>query len=81
MKLYAKQGMKILDTHVGSASSLIACHRAGIDAWGYEIDPTYYKMAMERLERECAQVGLYSLMDGQAGDKLDQMGIFDIMEG
>lgn len=62
MKLYAKQGMKILDTHVGSASSLIACHRAGIDAWGYEIDPEYYRTARERLERECAQVGIFDIM-------------------
>lgn len=28
---YAKQGDKILDTHVGSASSLIACHEMGFD--------------------------------------------------
>ncbi|MBQ8708122.1 MAG: site-specific DNA-methyltransferase [Succinivibrionaceae bacterium] len=81
MKLYAKRGMKILDTHAGSASSLVACHRAGIDAWGYEIDPEYYRMAMERLERECAQVGLYSLEAQQPGAGLDQVGIFDLMGG
>jgi site-specific DNA-methyltransferase (adenine-specific) len=53
---YAKSGMKILDTHVGSASSLIACHRAGLEYWGFEIDPVYYKAAKERLDRETAQV-------------------------
>jgi len=36
---YAKQGDKILDTHVGSASSLIACHQLGYDYVGFEIDP------------------------------------------
>lgn len=56
---YAKPGMKILDTHVGSASSLIACHRAGLDYWGFEIDETYYKAAKERLEREKMQVSLF----------------------
>ena len=56
LKQYAKPGMKILDTHVGSASSLIACHRAGLEYWGFEIDPTYYKAAKERLDRETAQV-------------------------
>ena len=53
---YAKPGDKILDTHVGSASSLIACHRAGLDYWGFEIDPVYYRDASERLEREMAQI-------------------------
>lgn len=56
---YAKPGDKILDTHVGSASSLIACHRAGFEAWGFEIDPGYYAKAAERLEREKAQVSLF----------------------
>lgn len=53
---YSKPGDKILDTHVGSASSLIACHRAGLKYWGFEIDPIYYQAARERLDREIAQV-------------------------
>lgn len=61
---YAKPGYKILDTHAGSASSLVACHRAGLDAWGFEIDPEYYRLASERLERERAQVSLFELMGG-----------------
>ena len=59
--LYAKPGMKILDTHAGSASSLIACRRAGCPAWGFEIDEAYYQKASERLARETAQ---QSLLDG-----------------
>ena len=31
---YAKPGDKILDTHVGSASSLIACHKLGFTFLG-----------------------------------------------
>lgn len=58
---YAKPGMKILDTHVGSASSLIACHRAGLEYWGFEIDPVYYKAAKERLDREQAQINMFAL--------------------
>lgn len=53
---FAKPGDKILDTHVGSASSLIACHRAGLEYWGYELDPVYYKAAKERLNAETAQM-------------------------
>jgi len=61
---YAKPGDKILDTHVGSASSLIACHRAGLEYWGFEIDPVYYKAAKERLERETAQVNIMDILQG-----------------
>lgn len=58
----AKEGDKILDTHAGSASSLIACHRAGYEAWGFEINKDYYDMAKERLEKEKAQVNIYDLI-------------------
>jgi site-specific DNA-methyltransferase (adenine-specific) len=53
---FAEKGDKIIDTHVGSASSLIACYDRGFDAWGYEIDPVYYKDAKERLDAEMAQL-------------------------
>lgn len=53
---FAKPGDKILDTHAGSASSLIACYDLGFDAWGYEIDATYYAKAKARLEDEMAQI-------------------------
>lgn len=59
---FAEPGMKILDTHAGSASSLVACQRAGYtDYWGYEIDEHYYRLARERLEREKAQVNLFEM--------------------
>ena len=53
---YAKPGFKILDTHVGSASSLIACYRAGLEYWGFETHKGYYQKATERLETEKAQM-------------------------
>ena len=56
---YAKPGDKILDTHVGSASSLIACHQLGYQYWGFELDPDYYKAASERLEKAIAQVSVF----------------------
>ena len=59
LQKFAKQGDKILDTHVGSASSLIACNRLGYDVWGYEIDEQYYKLAQERIKRELAQGTLF----------------------
>lgn len=59
---YAKEGDKILDTHVGSASSLIACHRMGFDYVGFEIDEEYYRQASKRLKEELDQMSILELM-------------------
>ena len=56
---YAKQGDKILDTHVGSASSLIACHNYGFDYIGFEIDKEYYEAAKERLDAVKSQLTMF----------------------
>lgn len=53
---YAKQGDKILDTHVGSASSLIACYNMGFDYVGFELDKDYYESACKRIEENKAQI-------------------------
>lgn len=55
---YAHQGDKILDTHVGSASSLIACHNLHFDYIGFELDPDYYRQAYDRLESAKSQMKL-----------------------
>lgn len=47
---YAKPGDEILDTHVGSATSLIACYDMGFDAVGFELDKEYYEASMQRLQ-------------------------------
>ena len=53
---YAKPGHKILDTHVGSASSLIACHEMGYEYLGFEIDKNMYILAEKRLNEIQAQI-------------------------
>lgn len=50
LKEYAKEGDLILDTHVGSASSLIACENLGFNYVGFEKDTKYYNDACERME-------------------------------
>ena len=57
---YAKQGDKILDTHVGSASSLIACYNLGFDYIGFEIDKDYYDMANKRIEQRKNQLDMFN---------------------
>ena len=56
---YAKKGDLILDTHVGSASSLIACYDMGFDAVGFELDKDYYEASKKRLEEFIAQGRLF----------------------
>lgn len=58
---YAKRGDKILDTHVGSASSLIACYKNGFDYVGFERDPYYYDLANKRLEEYKSQITLFDI--------------------
>lgn len=45
---YAKEGDKILDTHLGSGSSAIAAWGLGLDFTGIEIDKGYYDSAVKR---------------------------------
>ncbi len=56
---YAKTGDKILDTHAGSASCLVACKELGFDYVGFEIDKEYWTIANERLGRACYQPELF----------------------
>ena len=56
---YAKPGDVILDTHVGSGSSLIACHRTQHKYIGFEIDEEYYQKASKRIEQETAQMSIF----------------------
>ena len=61
---YANKGDIILDTHVGSASSLIACRNTGHKYVGFEIDPVYYAKAKERLDRAEAQTQIFDFIEG-----------------
>jgi len=55
---YAKEGDKILDTHLGSGSIAIACHYRGFELVGCELDEEYYNQMLERFEKETAQLSL-----------------------
>ena len=57
---YAKPGMKLLDTHVGSASSLIEFEDAGFDYVGCELDPDYFAAANKRLNEYRSQLKLFT---------------------
>lgn len=56
---YVQPGWKVIDTHVGSASSLIAFEEAKLPYVGFEIDPNRYRLSKQRLEVHRAQLALH----------------------
>jgi site-specific DNA-methyltransferase (adenine-specific) len=56
---YAKEGDKILDTHLGSGSIAIACHNRKYDLTACELDTEYYEAAMERIEAHKRQLTMF----------------------
>ena len=56
---YAKEGDKILDTHLGSGSIAIACHNLGFDLTACELDTEYFNKAIERIKQHKAQIRMF----------------------
>jgi site-specific DNA-methyltransferase (adenine-specific) len=56
---YAQPGDKILDTHGGSMSSVIACLEMGFEITCYEKDPDYFKAAVKRIEQYRSQLKIF----------------------
>ena len=55
---YAKQGDKILDTHLGSGSSRIAAYEMGFDFTAFELDAEYFEAQEKRYKAHIAQLKL-----------------------
>ena len=56
---YAKQGDKILDTHLGSGSIAIACHDYGFELTACELDSEYYEKSIQRIKNHISQQKLF----------------------
>jgi len=56
---YAKEGDKILDTHLGSGSIAIACNRLGFELTACELDKEYFESAIKRIKLETSQLTLF----------------------
>jgi site-specific DNA-methyltransferase (adenine-specific) len=56
---YAKDGDKILDTHLGSGSSAIAAYQMGFDFVGCELDKDYFEAAQKRFKEQTAQTSIF----------------------
>ena len=55
---YAKEGDKILDTHLGSGSIAIGCHNLGYDLTACELDKDYFESAIKRINEHKSQLRL-----------------------
>ena len=56
---YAKEGDKILDTHLGSGSIAIACHNLKFELTGSELDEEYFDSFVKRYKQHTAQIQLF----------------------
>jgi site-specific DNA-methyltransferase (adenine-specific) len=56
---YAKEGDKILDTHLGSGSIALACHNLKYDLTACELDTEYFNAAMKRLKEHQQQLTMF----------------------
>lgn len=56
---YAKEGDKILDTHLGSGSIAIASHNLGFELTACELDKDYYEASIKRIKNHIAQQRLF----------------------
>ncbi|PID66615.1 MAG: DNA modification methylase [Gammaproteobacteria bacterium] len=59
LEKYAKEGDKILDTHLGSGSSRIACAKRQMAFTGFELDCDYFRDSIKRFEHEVRQKELF----------------------
>jgi site-specific DNA-methyltransferase (adenine-specific) len=56
---YAKEGQKILDTHLGSGSIAIACHNLKFDLTACELDKDYFEASLKRLHNFQSQLTMF----------------------
>ncbi len=72
---YAKQGDKILDTHLGSGSSAIAANKLGFAFVGIELDKDYFNAACKRIEKAISQQDMFAPTVAPAAKS--QQGMFE----
>lgn len=67
---YAKQGDRILDTHLGSGSSAIAAYQLGYDFVGCELDKDYFKAMQKRVKQAMKQTNLFQSVEEKQAEQI-----------
>lgn len=73
---YAKKGDKILDTHLGSASSIIACIDMKFEYVGFELDKEYFVNANKRIKQRINTPSFFDNLIAEEPPKI-QTTLFD----
>jgi site-specific DNA-methyltransferase (adenine-specific) len=55
----AKDGYKILDTHLGSGSIALACHNLKYELTACELDKEYFEASIKRIENHISQIRMF----------------------
>ena len=58
IKTYTNEGETVLDNCMGSGTTAIACMNTGRNYIGFELDKTYHKLSLERIENPAQQLSL-----------------------
>jgi len=61
---FAEPGDKIIDTHAGSGSCLVAAYKTQHDFLGFELDEEYFTKADQRIREEMAQISIFDFLGG-----------------
>lgn len=61
---FAEPGDKIIDTHAGSGSCLVAAYKTQHDFLGFELDEEYFAKADKRIRDEMAQITIFDFLGG-----------------
>lgn len=56
LKMYAKPGDRIIDTHLGSGTIAVACYRAGLSLTACEISDLYFEKALAFIKKNIPSV-------------------------
>jgi site-specific DNA-methyltransferase (adenine-specific) len=71
IELYTFVGDLVLDPFLGSGSTVVAAHRTGRDAIGYDLDPSYVELAQARVAQEKLAA---AAVNGDGRDLVDDHG-------
>ena len=64
IKTYTNENETVLDNCMGSGTTAIACINTERNFIGFELDGTYYKKSLERIENHKTQTDIFDVLEG-----------------
>jgi len=66
---FGKRGGRVIDPFLGTGTTGVSTHYAGMHLTGSEIDPDYFKSACERVRRETSQMDMFAFPHESGGSE------------